>query len=397
MIKIMRRMAGLWLSIVMIFLLTGCWDSRELTDIGFVVALAIDKGEKKNIRVTVQIVNPTNASSTQGGSSPTPVPPTTYSAEGNNVFEATRVLSKKLSRQLHYGHAVVLLVGEELAATQGINKLFDGVERDSEFRPSATMVIARGTTGEELIKQPTSIDNSPAIKIKKMVSDTEKAFGENIDEKIYQVIQAIVSSGKEPTITGVQLDPTNKEDKIMASGIATFKDGKLMKWLDGNEGRGFLWVLGRIRSTLLTMDWNGQPHTIGIENIRAKSSIHSSFDKTGRPIIEVKIGADANIGEVDVPIDVTNPKVFLQIERLYTQAIHDEALATIKLMQQQKSDIFGFGEVVHRDHPKQWRMLKRNWNDVTFPAIEVKVKVEAYVRNTGLRNRTILESIDKSE
>lgn len=381
---------------VMIVLLTGCWDSRELTDIGFVVALAIDKGETKNIRITVQIVNPINVSSTQGGGSPAPLPPTTYSAEGNNVFDATRVLSKKLSRQLHYGHAVVLLVGEELATTQGIKKLFDGIERDSEFRPSATMVIARGTTGEEIIKQRTSLDNSPAIKIKKMVAETEKAFGENIDEKIYQVIQAIVSSGKEPTITGIQLDSTNKEDKLMANGIATFKDGRLMSWLDGNESRGFLWVLGRVNSTLLTMDWNGQPHTIGIENIRTKSSFHSSFDKSGKPIIEVKIGADANIGEVDVPIDVTNPRLFLQIERLYMQAVHDEAVATIKLMQQQKSDIFGFGEVVHRDHPKQWRTLKRDWNDVTFPTIEVKVKVEAYLRNTGLRNRTILESIDIS-
>ncbi|MBY3618432.1 Ger(x)C family spore germination protein [Acinetobacter sp. CUI P1] len=391
-----RELAGFWLSMVMIVLLTGCWDSRELTDIGFVVALAIDKGETKNIRITVQIVNPINVSSTQGGGSPAPLPPTTYSAEGNNVFDATRVLSKKLSRQLHYGHAVVLLVGEELATTQGIKKLFDGIERDSEFRPSATMVIARGTTGEEIIKQRTSLDNSPAIKIKKMVAETEKAFGENIDEKIYQVIQAIVSSGKEPTITGIQLDSTNKEDKIMANGIATFKDGKLMRWLDGNESRGFLWVLGRVNSTLLTMDWNGQPHTIGIENIRTKSSFHSSFDKSGKPIIEVKIGADANIGEVDVPIDVTNPRLFLQIERLYMQAVHDEAVATIKLMQQQKSDIFGFGEVVHRDHPKQWRTLKRDWNDVTFPTIEVKVKVEAYLRNTGLRNRTILESIDIS-
>lgn len=389
-------MARFCLSMVMIALLTGCWDSRELTDIGFVVAMAIDKGEKKNIRVTVQIVNPVNVSSTQGGGSPMPLPPTTYSAEGNNVFDATRVLSQKLSRQLHYGHAIVLLVGEELATTQGIKKLFDGIERDSEFRPSATMVIARGTTGEEIIKQRTSLDNSPAIKIKKMVAETEKAFGENIDEKIYQVIQAIVSSGKEPTITGIQLDSTNKEDKLMANGIATFKDGKLMRWLDGNESRGFLWVLGRVNSTLLTMDWNGQPHTIGIENIRTKSSFHSSFDKSGKPIIEVKIGADANIGEVDVPIDVTNPKLFLQIERLYMQAVHDEAVATIKLMQQQKSDIFGFGEVVHRDHPKQWRTLKRDWNDVTFPTIEVKVKVEAYLRNTGLRNRTIMESIDNS-
>lgn len=391
-----RELAGFWLSIVMIVLLTGCWDSRELTDIGFVVAMAIDKGETKNIRVTVQIVNPINVSSTQGGGSPAPLPPTTYSAEGNNVFDATRVLSRKLSRQLHYGHTVVLLIGEELATTQGIKKLFDGIERDSEFRPSATMVIARGTTGEEIIKQRTSLDNSPAIKIKKMVAETEKAFGENIDEKIYQVIQAIVSSGKEPTITGIQLDSTNKEDKLMANGIATFKNGKLMKWLDGNECRGFLWVLGRVNSTLLTMDWNGQPHTIGIENIRTKSSFHSSFDKSGKPIIEVKIGADANIGEVDVPIDVTNPRLFLQIERLYMQAVHDEAVATIKLMQMQKSDIFGFGEVLHRDHPKQWRTLKRDWNDVTFPTIEVKVKVEAYLRNTGLRNRTIMESIDNS-
>lgn len=38
---------------------TGCWDRFELTELGFVEALAIDEGENGSLRLTTQFLKPT--------------------------------------------------------------------------------------------------------------------------------------------------------------------------------------------------------------------------------------------------------------------------------------------------------------------------------------------------
>lgn len=90
-----------------------------------------------------------------------------------------------------------------------------------------------------------------------------------------------------------------------------------------------------------------------------------------------------------------NPKVIVELQNRYQKAIVKEATDAIDQLQQMKSDIFGFGEAFHRDHPKYWRKVKDNWHEVTFPTLDCKVTAEVYIRRTGLRNRTLIENMGK--
>ncbi|MDI6601097.1 MAG: hypothetical protein QME46_04870 [Thermoanaerobacteraceae bacterium] len=40
----------------------GCWDEKEIEDIGISTAMAIDRTPDGSIKVTLQILNPTNIS-----------------------------------------------------------------------------------------------------------------------------------------------------------------------------------------------------------------------------------------------------------------------------------------------------------------------------------------------
>ena len=55
-----------------------------------------------------------------------------------------------------------------------------------------------------------------------------------------------------------------------------------------------------------------------------------------------------------------------------------------------KTDIFGFGDIVYRSYPRQWKTMKSDWHDHYFPQLEVNVTVEAFIRRTGLRTKSYL-------
>ncbi|MGQ9497896.1 MAG: Ger(x)C family spore germination protein [Desulfotomaculales bacterium] len=43
---------------LLILTLTGCWDLREVEDLGYVMAMAVDRASGNKVRVIVQIPNP---------------------------------------------------------------------------------------------------------------------------------------------------------------------------------------------------------------------------------------------------------------------------------------------------------------------------------------------------
>lgn len=50
------------------FLITGCYDRKELDDLAYAIALGIDKGEEENLNITYQIAIPLKISGTDSKS-----------------------------------------------------------------------------------------------------------------------------------------------------------------------------------------------------------------------------------------------------------------------------------------------------------------------------------------
>ena len=58
----------------------------------------------------------------------------------------------------------------------------------------------------------------------------------------------------------LQLTKTKQSTK--ASGLAIFKEGKLIDWYDGETARGVSWVLNKIENTVLTLNWENTKEAI---------------------------------------------------------------------------------------------------------------------------------------
>lgn len=54
-----------------------------------------------------------------------------------------------------------------------------------------------------------------------------------------------------------------------------------------------------------------------------------------------------------------------------------------KVQEEYKSDIFGFGEAIHRSNPEMWNLLKKDWDDREFPDLKVHTEVDVKIRRLG--------------
>lgn len=377
-------------------LLTGCWDIRELNQTGFVTALGIDIGQKDKLRVSVQVINPNSGVGGLSGGSGNATPTLNYSAEGSNVFEASRKISKMISRQLHYGHAVLLAISDDLARERGITEVLDGIERDNELRTSASIILTKGISAEQFLMTGAWLDRIGAMKVKRLLHNTEKLLGENSDGRLYQVIRTLTSSGREAWINGFRVVNAQGRSLSEADGIGVLKHGKLVGWIEHDTSRGVLWVLGKVKSTLINLSVDGEKDNIGIETYRTQAVVKAK-NKNGKPVIHILIKAQANVGEVESNIDLLDPMVILKLEKLTRAALKEEIESSIKKLQEMKSDIYGFGNVIHQDQPKLWKKVAADWTERTFPTLETVVTVDAHIHRLGLRTNPLIRSMEEQE
>lgn len=401
----MRKIFVIPLLIMMLLpILSACWNQKELTDLAFVMAIGIDKGEHEKFDVSFQIVNPGNVSSGQdGGGQGLPI--AVYKSSGDTITEAARKATKKISRRLYYAHTNLIVVSEDVARN-GLLDIIDALDRDPEFRTTTELVVMRDASAELLVSALANLDKMPVNKITKEIKATEAMFGENMSINIDYFLEGLVSKGKEPIVNGFkiignkdmvgvakELEHTRTEAVLAADGLAIFKKGKLIGWIDYEKARGVVWILDRVKSTSVNIDWNGKKDAITMALLRSKTKVSVRITNE-KPVIHIAIEDEGWISEANTNVDLMNPTVIEKIDRLIEKEIKGQILATVKEAQRMKADIFGFGESVHRKDPKLWNRLKENWDD-HFANLEVKVEVDSYTRREGIRTKPFWSNFNK--
>ncbi|RSL32344.1 Ger(x)C family spore germination protein [Salibacterium salarium] len=392
----------------MIFL-SGCWSNQELPDLAMVSAIGIDQTENGKYAVTIQVINPGNVAGEgkqgAGGSESPPV--TTYTETGDNLVEISRKASTKMSRQLYYAHANLIVIGEKLAKEEGVRKLFDALERDPEFRTTANIVIAHKSRASDIVDTLTSLDKIPSNKIIKTLKTTEKAWGEHLVVETREVLSKLVSPGQNPVITSFgmvgdsgkgdtieSIQATNPQSRLEANGLAVFKEGQMIEVMKGEAAKGLIWVLDKIQSTAVSVDWKEEKEAVVYQAVRQHTSVAADVQDNTKMKVSVEVEAEGDIGEVQVPVDLKDPHIIMELEALAEKEIKKSIISSINQAKELQTDILGFGEAVYRANPDVWKEVKQDWDETYFPEIEVDVTVDAFIRRTGLRNEPFLSNLE---
>ncbi|MBH5319753.1 Ger(x)C family spore germination protein [Paenibacillus sp. GSMTC-2017] len=383
---------------VMVFT-TGCWNRRELNDLAIVAAIGIDKQGEKYL-VSVQVVDPAEVSANKGTSGSSPV--TTYHETGDTIFEAIRKMTTVTPRKLYFAHLRMFIISEELAK-EGIAEALDLFSRDPEARTDFYLVIAKDARAIEVLDILTPMEKIPASKMFSSLEVSEKAWAPTVSVHMDQLITDIVNKGKEVALTGIQIDGSSKAGtsrknlekpdtpvNLKYQGVAVFKGDKLVGWLNENESKGYSNITDKLKSTIVEIKCpNGG--LLGVEVIRSKTNVKGKV-KGGKPEIEVFMRTEANVGEVECKIDFSKVETIKELEKIVEGVIIKNTERTFLKAKKLNSDIFGFGEAIHRADPKYWAKVEENW-DEHFLDLPMKVTVDVRIRRIGTVGNSFLNEM----
>ena len=383
----MKRLLCVFMTMLTI-LITGCWSSREVNTLAIIISMGIEKTENGYL-VSEQILN-ARAIASDKATMESPI--VIYSAEGKDLAEITRSFTAQLSRKLHNAHLRMVVFGEDVAK-EGIQNILDYFARNYEFRTDFYLVVAKNATAKEVLSILTPIEVIPGLDLYNSLKMAAKEWAPIKSVRIVELINSIIADGKNPVLTGIevsdgQISPKST-DVLQQSGgyqllkytcLGAFNNDKLVGWLDEDESKGYNYLAGNVKSTIEYAYFDDVKITFNIISAKSKTKVYLL---DGKPAIEVDIKIKHNIENVAGELDVSseeNKKVLNEILANKIKFLCEKTLD--KAQNELRTDIFGFGEAIHRKYPKVWEEYKKNW-DNEFPDLPLDIKVEAEINQLG--------------
>ena len=384
----LKRLLFILIILSTIFL-TGCWSSHEVNTLAITVCIGIDKTENGYL-VTEQVLNPRAIASKKAT---TESPVVLYTAEGDDLAEIVRRFTTQSSRILYNADLRMVVFGEDVAK-DGIQNILDYFLRNYEYRTDFYFVIAKNSTANEVLGILTPIESVPGFSMYISLKMSEEKWAAMKSIRIIELVNSIIADGDNPVLTGIEisqdeispkstdiLKQSGEYKKLKYTGLGAFNKDKLVGWLDEDESKGYNYITDNVKNTIEYADYDSKVK-ITYEIINAKSRTKVYFLEN-KPAIEVKIKTKCNIEIVEGEFDVSaeeNKQVLNKLLASKVKLLCEKALN--KAQKELKTDIFGFGEAIHRKYPKTWEKLKDDWND-KFTDLPVNITVEAETNQLG--------------
>ncbi|RDY70951.1 Ger(x)C family spore germination protein [Halobacillus trueperi] len=375
---------------VCLLLLAGCWNSKELDDLGIVVAVGIDKTEDDQFLLVTQVINPSEIAT----DAPTTRPPVSiYETTGDSIFEAFRNMTEKSPRKMYLSQLRVLVIGNRLAE-EGILPSLDIFYRDHEFRTAFFVTIAKDTGVKDLLKVLTPYEKIPANKLMHSMESVQKSLGSSKGIVIDELIAQILSKGQNPVLPGLliegdaeigtaieNIEKIDAPTQLRVDHLAVMKEDRVIGWLTPDESKGLNYITGDMESTTVSYPCDSEG-LVSVEVLRTDSSSKAKFeDRT--PSISIELDLEGNVGELNCPIDLTKAESIETINGDVEKKVKQKMEAAIKAAQEDfGSDIFGFGSLIQRKNPDYWKTVEKDWNS-HFKELKVEIQVKAQIRRKG--------------
>lgn len=347
----MKKLLCIMLTIIMCFTLGGCYDSKEISRIAFIIAVGFDEDS-----YSFQIVKPSAFESES--SENTPLLTTTITAP--NVYIAMDKLNSTISEKCDYSHIKLVLFSQSKLKS-GIENEINAMLKSNDFHPNTRIAMCEGKASDYFKDMKIPLDANPAEYYENIF---KKGFTEYAPDTKLKDMQKNYNT---QVIANVVPVLNNK-----STGMIITKDYKLTDIT--NEQEVLLYHL------LKENDFEGnypinQNTVVSLKKKSCKYNIDLS-DKI--PLITIKLRLDGNIIWAEDSADktqfqeVTKEKLESDItEFLYRCSMH------------YKTDIFDFYKLAKTNYLtiKSWE--NEDWQGL-YEKANYKVTVDVNISREGL-------------
>lgn len=361
------------LLIFLMLLLTGCYDKKELNEIGVMSATEINKIDNEFI-VNVQVVNPQSPDKTTNVQAPFIM----YTGKGRTIHEAYRDIKKQSSRFLYPNHMEILIINEKLAK-EDVSQIIDFYLRIPDIRTEFNVLIGKD---DDILNVTSPIDDISATSILNTMKTNNKylgitnliTFNEFANMSINKNLEIILPSIKLTEKTEESEKTENTESTTIKSlydldTLAVFKDNKLEGYLTRTESIVYNVIKNKTKIVLINYECEKEKY-ITIEATDIKSNIDIKNNE-----INISMKMSGNINENMCNINLTKENEIKNLQKQLENYIKELSIESIdNIRKEYKTDVFGFLDIIYKTDYNMYKKIKNTWYDETYQNIKINIK-----------------------
>uniref|UniRef100_A0AAE9L7F3 Ger(X)C family spore germination protein n=1 Tax=Paenibacillus polymyxa TaxID=1406 RepID=A0AAE9L7F3_PAEPO len=381
-------------------LLGGCWDRKELNELGIAIGIGVDM-EGDQYQVTAQVVIPSAVASKSSPSAGSPV--VTYEATAPTIQEAIQKMTDTSPRIIYLSHIRMLILGEEYAR-RGISDAIEALMREPFTRSDFYIAIAKDNKASTMLKIPTPLEKLPANKMFASLDTLTKTWAPATKVTMDQLLSDLANPDIQSTLPALEalgdieasnekgIDDTKSISPgtiLRFSGIGVLKKtacwaGSMNKTAKGSITFKIQWNQLQDTSTVREGDYR----LISLEQRNPKKVII----RDGEPVISISVTNDSTVREVNCKhMKLSSMADIKEIEAASNEKIVEIMKHSVETVRREfKSDIFGFGQLIHQSKPELWKRLKEE-KENPFMDLQIEYKAKTTIKKIG----SLFESFQK--
>lgn len=398
-----RRTACLFLCLPLLsVLITGCWDDRELNELGITSGSAYD-WEDNQWKATYQVINPSSGASGMGsgGGSTTSPPFLTFTVKGRTILEAIERTNLTSTREMFFSHSRITVLGESVAR-HGINQLIDMFLRKQDARETVYVFLSEEDAGD-ILDQLMQMTKNQGAGVQLMIEQESRLVSYYPGVRLYELAMALSSeSGSavlpEILLTGhevmdetTEIARTDLPSRLALGKLGVLKGEKLIGWLNQKQAFGLSFMTNKVNSA--TIAFPSRPKASDTPDAsfvlqKSSTSVHPVWDKD-HYVMNIHIKGSGVLSELGSVMDLNERASITEMEGSIEQQILELVNNSWTAVRKLGADVTGFAVRIHRSDRKRWKQIEqdKSWDSV-FREIEIRPHVSIKIERTGLSNKS---------
>lgn len=373
--------------ILLLPLLSGCYNYRELNELGITTAVSIDYKDN-NFYVIAEVINPIKQ---QDASSSNNSPFVNYNSSSSSLQDAFRKVVLESPRQLYAAQLEIIVLSEEVVNNH-LEEVLEYFARDPEARTEIKIIVAKTEDSTKAITLQTLLTSLSSSNIIKSLDLQSKVLGMDYPVTLNELLNMYIDPYLEVVLPSMTLygnyEIGDEKENITTSspkaivkidGSTITKDNKILGYLDLEESKILNLINGKLKETIIKMNY--YDGYIIFEPNRIKVSRELDIKNN---IIKINISGYSKTKEIQSNIDLKDPKEVKKLNKALNMELEKKITDTFNSIREKyDTDVFGFQELYYRTNYKYFKENCTNWYENIYPKIKLEVKANVRLYEKG--------------
>jgi spore germination protein KC len=373
----------LLLLLVNIFVLSGCWNYKDIETVNIVAGVAIDKDKQSDDYIlTIEIIDQQlqegeNNAKTQ-----------IIEARGVTIYDAIKNGAIIAGEELFWSHSKIIIVSKNIAE-EGMIPALDWFMRDDKIRSDIWVAISYADTAGEILKTPVKSNEIVSF----YLSDVFNSFrdlSKYISSELITFTDHISSKRICALAPVINITTLNNEKALEISGTSVFKQDKLAYFLNSKESMIVLIMIDEIKSGLLTLDRSDSNDDIKItmEILNCKTKIKPILEND-KIIMQIDTKMELSFAEIEGSKDYIKKDQRDALKKDIETEIAEQMQNLISETKDHFStDVCDFSGAIQRKMPDYWKKIEADWDEI-YKTIEIRPAIEIEITDSGNAQKPI--------